>query len=255
MSNQPAACCVSGVKHEGDPVGEIKEIGGIRSYVSYPPEKNTKNAIIYIPDAFGLELSNNQLLADDLARAGYLVVIPDIFRGNPIPESVLTSGTFGSFKLMDWLQLHPTTAVEPVLDTVIKSLRSEHGITKIGATGYCFGGKYVVRYLAAGKGVDVGFIAHPSFVTPEEVDVITGPLSIAAAETDSIFTVELRRKVEEILQNKKLPYQVTLYGGVEHGFAVRTDLTIHVKKFAKESAYFQAVRWFDEYIKEDGAKL
>jgi hypothetical protein len=76
-------------------------------------------------------------------------------------------------------------------------------------------------------------------VKPEEVDAITEPLSIAASE----------------IQNLKLPYQVCLYGGVEHGFAVRTDLSIRVKKFAKESAYFQAVRWFDEYVKEDGAKL
>lgn len=32
MSNAPAACCVSGVKHEGDPVGEIKDIGGRTLY-------------------------------------------------------------------------------------------------------------------------------------------------------------------------------------------------------------------------------
>jgi len=80
-------------------------------------------------------------------------------------------------------------------------------------------------------------------------------LSIAASETDHIFPAELRRKVEDALQIKELPYQVTLYGGVEHGFAVRTDLSIREKKFAKESAYFQAVRWFDEYIKEGEAKL
>ncbi|TLD29690.1 Elongation factor [Venturia nashicola] len=249
MSNAPAACCVSGVKHEGEPVGLIKEIGGIKSYVA-TPEKDTKNAILYIPDAFGLELINNKLLADDLARAGYLVVIPDVFRGNPVPESVLTEG-MGSFDIMGWVKTHPTDIVDPILDAVIKDLKASHGITRIGAVGYCFGGKYVVRYLAAGKGVDAGFVAHPSFLTPEEVEAAKGPLSIAAPEVDQIFPAELKRKVEDILEKKKLPYQVTLYGGVEHGFAVRTDLKIKEKKFAKESAYFQAVRWFDEYVKED----
>jgi dienelactone hydrolase len=156
---------------------------------------------------------------------------------------------------VDWLKSHTTEIIEPILAAVIKSLRSEHGITRIGAVGYCFGGKYVVRYLAAGKGVDAGFIAHPSFLTTEEVDAITGPLSIAAAEVDHIFPAELRRKVEDTLQKKKLPYQVALYGGVDHGFAVRTDLSIREKKFAKESAYFQAVRWFDEHVKEGEAKL
>ena len=42
-----------------------------------------------------------------------------------------------------------------------------------------FGGKYVVRYLAAGAGLDAGFIAHPSFTLPEEYQSIKNPLSIA----------------------------------------------------------------------------
>lgn len=161
----------------------------------------------------------------------------------------------GSFDTMSWLKTHPTEILDPILDAVIKGLKTDHGITRIGSVGYCFGGKYVIRFLASGKGVDAGFVAHPSFVTTEEVELITGPLSIAAPEVDQIFPAELRRKVEDVLQIKKLPYQVTLYGGVEHGFAVRTDLTIKEKKFAKESAYFQAVRWFDEYVKVADAKL
>lgn len=156
----------------------------------------------------------------------------------------------GNFNLQEWLAQHPTTSVEPVIDATIKSLRSEHGITRIGAVGYCFGGKYVVRYLAPGKGVDAGFTAHPTFVTQEEVEKIVAPLSIAAVEKDQVLTKELRHKLEEILLEKGVPYQMFLYGGVEHGFAVRTDLSNKTKKFAKESAYFQAVRFLDEYVKE-----
>ena len=48
---------------------------------------------------------------------------------------------------------------------------------------------------------------------------------------------------------------MNLYGGCEHGFAVRTDLKDRRKKFAKESAYYQAVRWFDEWVKEPSSKL
>lgn len=35
--------------------------------------------------------------------------------------------------------------------------------------------------MAEGKGVDVGYMAHPSFVDAEEVKALKGPLSIAAA--------------------------------------------------------------------------
>jgi len=39
-----------------------------------------------------------------------------------------------------------------------------------------------------------------------------------------------------------------LYSGVEHGFAVRGDVTNKVIKFAKEQAFLQAVTWFDEFL-------
>jgi len=246
-SNAATACCVTGVKHEGEAVGDIQEVGGFKSYVTYPPNKSTKYAILYLPDAFGLELNNNKLLADDFARAGYLVIIPDIFRGNPIP-SAFRDGVVKNFDLQAWLSTHPASAVEPVIEATIKAMRSDLGVETIGAVGYCFGGKYVMRFLA-GRGVDAGFTAHPSLVDEADVERVQGPISIAAAETDRILPPELRHKFEEILLKKDVAYQIILYGDCEHGFAVRADLTNRKKKFAKESAYFQAVRWFDEYLK------
>jgi dienelactone hydrolase len=97
-------------------------------------------------------------------------------------------------------------------------------------------------------GIDVGYLAHPSYVEEEELAAITGPLSISAAETDHIFPAEKRQKSEEILKKTGLPYQINLFSGVAHGFAVRTDVSKKVEKFAKEQAFLQAVAWFDEYL-------
>ena len=51
-----------------------------------------------------------------------------------------------------------------------------------------------------------------------------------------------------ILQEGGYPYQINLYGGVSHGFAVRCDLSKKVEKYAKEQAFLQAVSWFDEHL-------
>ena len=68
-----------------------------------------------------------------------------------------------------------------VKDT-LRWLREEKGFKKIGAIGYCFGAKYVVRSMdGSGKGIDVGYVAHPSFVDKEELEKLKGPFSIAAA--------------------------------------------------------------------------
>jgi dienelactone hydrolase len=94
----------------------------------------------------------------------------------------------------------------------------------------------------------VGYLAHPSFVDESELRAIAGPLSIAAAETDTIFPAEKRHQSEVILAEGKNPYQIYLYGGVEHGFSVRCDTSVKHRKFAKEKAFLQAVAWFDEYL-------
>jgi dienelactone hydrolase len=115
-------------------------------------------------------------------------VIPDIFQGEPAPVAFLSDPAIQkTFDLMAWVGRHPIDLVDPVIEKTIKGLKAL-GTENIGAVGYCFGGKYVIRFLA-GRGVDAGFIAHPSFVTAEELLESKGPLSIAAAGKFSISLV------------------------------------------------------------------
>jgi hypothetical protein len=66
-----------------------------------------------------------------------------------------------------------------------------------------------VRHLRPDLGkLDAGFTAHPSFVEEAELKDMKGPLSIACAETDTIFPTEKRHQTEEILKEMKLPYQM-----------------------------------------------
>jgi len=243
-SHAPKKCCTVGVKHEGEANGQIKNIGDTPTYFAYPSDKSTQNAVLILTDVIGYDFINAQLIADQFAANGYLVVMPDLFHGDPVklnpPEN---------FNIMDWIKNHGTEQVDPIVEAAIKELRGPLGAKRIGGVGYCFGGKYVARFLKEGK-LDAGYTAHPSFMMPDELKGIQGPLSIAAAETDHIFPAEKRHETEQILKDDlKVPYQVTLYSDVEHGFAVRADISKKAVKYAKEQAFYQAVQWFDEFVK------
>jgi len=249
-SNNPGKCCTVGVKHEGTPAGKLTKIGsGIEAYVAEPTENIHKNtAILYIPDVIGI-WDNSKLMADQFAANGYYTLLVDVFNGDPI-----SLNRPGDFDFMSWLTKgstgdnpHTIKEVDPIVATSIKHLQ-DAGYTKIGAVGYCFGAKYTCRFMTANKGIDAGFVAHPSFVDEDELAAITGPLSIAAAETDAIFPADKRHKSEQILVAGKKTYQINLFSGVEHGFAVRCDLSNKVQKFAKEQAFLQAVSWFDQHL-------
>ncbi|TVY20245.1 Hydrolase tropI [Lachnellula arida] len=250
-SNAPAQCCTVGVKHEGKPTGKSIKIGDIDAYVAEPTGKTVHKdtAILYVPDVIGI-WQNSQLMADQYAANGYYTIIPDVFNGDPMS----LNDNFETFDFMGWLTKgsngknpHTAEAIDPIIQKSIEYLK-EQGFKKIGGVGYCFGAKYVVRFMPKGKGIDVGYVAHPSFVEESELRAIEGPLSIAAAETDSIFPAEKRHQSEKILVETKQPYQINLYSGVVHGFSVRCDPSVKHEKFAKEKAFLQAVQWFDEYL-------
>jgi dienelactone hydrolase len=193
----------------------------------------------------GHKFINVQLIADQFAANGYFVAVPDLFNGDPI-----LLNRPANFDFMKWLNSgHTSKEVDPITEAVIKDLRSSYGVKKLGGVGYCFGAKYVARFLKKGS-LDVGYMAHPSFVEDIELEAIEGPLSIAAAETDEIFPPAKRRRSEDILFKSDVPWQINVYSDTEHGFAVRADLTAPRVKWAKEQAFFQAVQWFDEYLKE-----
>ncbi|KAI0505744.1 dienelactone hydrolase [Xylaria bambusicola] len=248
-SNPPGKCCTVGVKHDGEPTGADIKVGKHDAYLATPdPAKAHKDtAILYLPDVIGL-WQNSKLIADQFAANGYLTLIIDLFNGDPV-----SLNPPAGFEIFKWLENgsdgknpHTKEHVDPIVVEAIKWLQTEKGIKKLGSVGYCFGAKYVARHFD--KGINVGYMAHPSFVDEDELRGFKGPLSIAAAETDQIFPAEKRHRSEEILKEVGQPYQINLYSGVVHGFAVRSDITKKDEKFAKEQAFLQAVQWFDYFL-------
>ncbi|KAF2468294.1 alpha/beta-hydrolase [Lindgomyces ingoldianus] len=234
------------VSHDGEPVGEFKNVSGIQVYHSYAKgNPNNSNAILYVTDIYGVPLLQNKLLADSIARANYNVIMPDLFNGDAVP---VTSSEGPALNLTDWRARHPTAEIDRIIGEIIAYMRNSLGVKRIGAVGYCFGGKYVPRFLSEGKGIDVGFIAHPSSLEAAEIQGIAGPISIAAGELDSAFNATGRRKAEDILTSKNSTYEANLYSGAPHGFGVRVDLNNKRQKYAKEASFFQAITWFNTWL-------
>lgn len=50
------------------------------------------------------------------------------------------------------------------------------------------------------------------------------PLFLSCSEIDHTFDTESRRKAVDILRNEKKTYQLQLFSGVEHGFALRGNM-------------------------------
>lgn len=68
-------CCATGSLHTGTPTGRFEQVNGLRTYVADAPSGSPKGIVVIIPDAFGIELPNNQILADEYAKNGNFTVV------------------------------------------------------------------------------------------------------------------------------------------------------------------------------------
>jgi dienelactone hydrolase len=53
---------------------------------------------------------------------------------------------------------------------------------------------------------------------------VAEPLFLSCSEIDHTFPPDARNKAVEILQDAKKSYQLQVFSGVEHGFALRCNL-------------------------------
>ncbi|EAW12178.1 uncharacterized protein ACLA_061400 [Aspergillus clavatus NRRL 1] len=85
--------------------------------------------------------------------------MPDLFHGDSVPLN-----TPGGFKTMDWVQNHLPKQAEPITDVILNETRERLACERIAGVGYCFGARYVGRYLGNGKLDASGFTAHPGML-------------------------------------------------------------------------------------------
>ncbi|OTB09131.1 hypothetical protein M426DRAFT_133012 [Hypoxylon sp. CI-4A] len=158
------------------PKGELRKLGGVDAYLTKPESypTNPSKLLLLLSSGTGIKSINNQIQADKFADEGFVVVMPDLFEGNPAPNSspipeAETQGTSfldkfklkaaeiaKSFVIDEWLARHTEEKVLPILEKVIEACKGEFTDAVgngggIYAVGYCFGGRYVLL-LASERG-------------------------------------------------------------------------------------------------------
>ncbi|KAI5982710.1 dienelactone hydrolase [Pisolithus marmoratus] len=244
--------CIKGVRHEGTPEGNIEFIGGVRCYVGTPSgEYNKEKAVLFLPDVFGIDLINAQLLVDDFARNGFKTIAIDYLNGDPVPEYALTSD---KYDIRVWHANHGDEQTRPNIDKVIAALR-EQGVKDFGATGYCFGGRYSFD-LAFENIIKVTVVSHPSLLeVPEDLEkykkLSKAPLLINSCTVDRRFPKEFQAEADRIIGNGEQfteTYRREYFEGCTHGFAVRGDPSKPEAKAGKEGSFKATVLFFKKHL-------
>ncbi|XP_030476286.1 endo-1,3;1,4-beta-D-glucanase-like [Syzygium oleosum] len=217
--------------------GHVEQLGGLDAYIV--GSQDSKLAIVLLSDIFGYEAPNFRKLADKVAAAGFYVVAPDYFYGDSYdPENA-------ERPIPVWVKDH---GVESGFDDtlpVIQALKSK-GISKIGAAGFCWGGKGVVE-LGKRELIQAGVLLHPPLVTPDDIEGVKVPIAVLGAEIDETAPPELLKQFEEVLTAKpEVDGFVKVFPKTNHGWTVRYK---DEDEAAAMEAHSDMIQWFVKYVK------
>jgi len=202
--------------------GEVIVIDGLPLYVV----GDGPTAVIVFYDIYGFEGGRIRLICDQIAEAGFSVVMPDIFRGDPWAENRTDDRNA-------WLRLWSPTVIKSDLEIVFGYLE-EKDITKVGAIGFCWGGFAVFQAASTGK-ILAGVGCHPSlavgnqFNLPETVqaEAVQCPQLLLPAGNDPDI-VKPGGQIHRIFDTRPWGNLCGYYVFTEmsHGFVPRGDISI-----------------------------
>ncbi|XP_059311902.1 endo-1,3;1,4-beta-D-glucanase-like [Lycium ferocissimum] len=219
--------------------GNLQDIGGLSSYVT--GSVDSKLAILLISDVFGYEAPNLRKLADKVAAAGYLVVVPDFFYGEPLDRE--------KHDIQTWLKDHGTDKGCEDGKAVVEHLKS-NGVSAIGAAGFCWGGLVVSKLAKYESTIGAAVILHPGPIAVDEINEVKVPIAILAAENDHIFPPDQAKLLDEALSAKsEIESFVKIFPGVEHGWTVRYNIEDESAVKSAEEAHSDMLNWFTKFIK------
>ena len=199
---------------------DINRLSGDETFSAYVarPAGDPRAAIVVIQEIFGVNAGIRRK-CDKLAEAGYLAVAPDLFwqleRGVELdpdvePEFQRALDLMGKFDQDEGIK---------DIEATIKWARSETGGKKVGAVGYCLGGR--LAYMTAARtdsDATVGYYAVGVDGLLREKHAIAHPLMLHIATEDGFVDKATQEAMHDGLDDHP---KVILhdYEGQDHGFA------------------------------------
>jgi len=185
----------------------------VQGYLVEPANAGSAAAIVVIQEWWGL---NDQIrgVADRLAQAGYIALVPDLYRGKSTVEAAEAHHLMSGLNFGD--------AASQDIRGAVQFLKGRAG--KVGVTGFCMGGALTLLSLCASPEVDAG-VAWYGCPPLEYIDAakIKAPLQGHWATQDDFFPIATVDQLEEKLRTADVRFEFHRYLA-RHGFANETAL-------------------------------
>jgi carboxymethylenebutenolidase len=227
MAVQPVSAAAITTSDAGLTAGEVKIPVGdekLPAYRAMPAKGGPFPVALVVQEIFGVH-EHIKDVCRRFAKLGYMAIAPELYA---------RQGDVSKLKTID--EIRPIVAKVPDaqvmgdLDACVE-YATETGkgdVTRLGITGFCWGGRIVWLYAAHSKQLKAGvawygrLVGDASDLFPKHpVDVaadLKAPVLGLYAGKDGGIPLDTVEKMREALQKSKVPAEIVVYPDAQHGF-------------------------------------
>jgi len=204
--------------------------------------------VIWNYDIFGFDGGRTRQMADFIASQGYLVIMPDYYRGtmcdifNETPDAIVA-----------FIKKHSVLSdlVKDFQDFVLP-YATKNGAKSFGTFGFCWGSVPVIKFSSLPE-IKCGVSFHPSHPKlfgmvgvdeEEQLKAVTAAQLLLPAG-DDMDSVKKGGLAEQVLADK---CQIIEFPDMKHGWSVRGDCTVPEVERDVKKAFTSAVDFLKKHL-------
>lgn len=193
--------------------------GGSFSAYLAAPSTQPRAGIVLIQEVLGVN-NNMRQTADDFAKAGYLVIVPDLYWRLEPGVQLDPEDEKQWAKAFELLRAFDVDSGVEDLKASLAFLRQHPSSTgKVGSVGFCLGGK-LAYFMAVRTDADanVSYYGVDLDKNLAEVSKIQKPLLMHMGANDEYVSPNAQATIQQALKDNPL-VTIYRYEGVSHGFS------------------------------------
>jgi carboxymethylenebutenolidase len=220
----------------------------VETLIYYPTDKNKAMAVVLIHEIFGLS-DWMRAAADQLAEAGYIVLVPDLLSGMG-PHKGGTGDFAESNVTMAIGQLPPDQVLADLSAVTDYAKKLDACSGNVAVTGFCWGGGKAFAFSTVNKDIKAAFVFYGAPMLPvAEMPKVNVPVYGFYGETDRNLASKVPAEITAMKAAGKT-YDAIVYAGAAHGF-MRTGQMDNTNAADKKAAEDSWKRLLDLLAKID----
>lgn len=215
----------------------------VPGYLARPDDDKIYPGVVVIQEWWGLN-DHIRDVTERVARAGYIAVSPDLYRGQ-----VANEPDDARRLVMAVERPRAMKDIQYAVDYLIAQPNVQP--KKAGVVGFCFGGglSMMMSFMGQSVGACVVFYGGGIDMNDENTPQVSAPVLGIFGELDGGIPVEKVRANEAKLKEHGKTAEFYVYPNAPHAFFNDSRPHIYVKE-AAEDAWQKTLAWFGKYLSE-----